>query len=54
MSRNDLKEIISRVVEKIAEEKKLSKSEAPAAACFWGDCGDTCDSTTKYAVGEEA
>lgn len=50
MSREDLKEIISRVVARLEEE-------APKPACFFSDnpCDqcDECDITTFYAVGEE-
>jgi len=47
MDRNELKEIIVRVIEKIAKEEE----QAPAAACLFYD--NPCDATTRYAVGEE-
>ena len=47
MSREDLKEIISRVVARLQEQ-------APRPACLWGDdVQKPCDVTTYYAVGEE-
>lgn len=50
MSRNDLKEIIARVVERLAED-------TPKPACLYSDSScdtcDGCDMTTRYAVGEE-
>lgn len=47
MSREDLKEIIGRVLVRLQDE-------APKPACIWADnpC-DTCDATTRYAIGEE-
>ena len=45
MTREDLKEIITRVLERIQDDE-----EAPKPACLFGD---TCDATTRYAVGEE-
>ncbi|MFH1130921.1 MAG: hypothetical protein V1754_06270 [Pseudomonadota bacterium] len=48
MTREDLKEIICEISEKMKEQKD---TDAPLPACFWGD---NCDATTKYAVGEEA
>lgn len=47
MSRDDLKEIIVRVIEELEDD------QAPLPACaFFGDGG--CDVTTRYAVGEES
>ncbi len=49
MSREDLKDIISRVLDRL-------QNEAPTPACLFGDqpsCDDNCDMTTRYAVGEE-
>ena len=47
MNREDLREIIARVIERIEDE------EAPKPACFFGDDGE-CDATTRYAIGEES
>jgi hypothetical protein len=49
MSRDDLKDILCRVIE------NLSNDEAPEAGCLFGDQSDPdpCDVTTRYAVGEE-
>ena len=46
MTREELKEIIARVIERIEGE------ESPQPACIFGDLPD-CDYTTEYAVGEE-
>jgi hypothetical protein len=46
MNREELKEIIGRIVEKLEEE-------APRPACIFGDSGGDCDMTTRYAIGEE-
>ena len=49
MSRNELKEIIARVIVRL-------ENEAPKPGCIFGDCDnscDACDVTTYYAVGEE-
>jgi hypothetical protein len=46
MSREELREIVLRVVEQIAEA-----TEAPSAACIFSD--DPCDVTSWYGVGEE-
>jgi hypothetical protein len=47
MSREDLKDIIARVVDRL-------QTEAPKPACIFGDnCDNSCDVTTYYAVGEE-
>lgn len=51
MSRDELKEIIRAVVDKLHDEEQKER-ETPSAACIWGD-GGGCDVTTKYAVGEE-
>lgn len=49
MNREELKEILERIVSKM--------EEAPKTACIWGDdaCDQNpdCDMTTFYAVGEE-
>ena len=49
MSRDELKDIIKKIVEKI--------ENSPETACLFGDnpCDtcDNCDVTTRYAVGEE-
>lgn len=45
MTRNDLKEIIARVIAQLEDD-------APKPACLFGD--HECDLTTKYAVAEEA
>jgi hypothetical protein len=44
MSRNELKEIIARIIVRL-------ESEAPKPACLFTD--NECDMTTKYAIGEE-
>ena len=51
MSRDDLKEIIVRVIERMDD----GSAEAPATGCFFHDkpAPDPCDVTTFYAVGEE-
>ncbi len=47
MSREDLKDIISRVLDRL-------QNEAPQPACLFADSPcDSCDVTTRYAVGEE-
>ena len=50
MSRNDLKDIIARVIVRLEDE-------APKSACIFSDnsCDtcDACDVTTRYAIGEE-
>ncbi len=46
MDRDDLKEIIIRVIEELEDE------QSPQPACVYGD-GGGCDVTTLYAVGEE-
>ena len=45
LDRKDLKDILSRVVQ------RLKKEQAPQQGCMFGDGG--CDVTTLYAVGEE-
>jgi hypothetical protein len=49
MSREDLKDIISRVLDRL-------QNEAPQPACLFSDgpCDSPCDVTTRYAVGEES
>ncbi len=49
MTREELKEIIRRVFERLQEEPE----DAPAPACIFKDQPDPCDVTTYYAVGEE-
>ena len=46
MSRNELKEIIARIIVRLEDE-------APKPGCIFGDCDAACDVTTKYAIGEE-
>ena len=46
MSRDELKEVITRVIDQMNEVE-----EAPMPGCLFGD--DDCDATTKYAIGEE-
>ena len=50
MNREELKEIIHRIVKKVDEK-------LPDTGCFWGDCEDAppdpCDITTYYGMGEE-
>jgi hypothetical protein len=50
MSREDLKEIVVKVVERLQQEQ-----DAPSTGCTFKDsCGvDTCDATSLYAIGEE-
>ena len=47
MTREELKEIIARVIERVENDE-----EAPKPACIFGDVPD-CDYSTEYAVGEE-
>ena len=49
MNREELKEIIARVIERINDE------ETPAPACLFGDVEPPppCDYTTFYGIGEE-
>ena len=47
MTREELKEIIARVIEQVQDD------EAPKPACLFGDEPDPCDMTTFYGVGEE-
>jgi hypothetical protein len=52
MSREDLKDIIKRVLENLQQDQD---SDSPTTACIFYDkppC-DNCDVTTRYAVGEE-
>ena len=53
MTREDLKEVISRVIERMSDEQQCT----PTPGCIYSDapqCGDnSCDVTTYYAVGEE-
>lgn len=63
MSRDELKEIICRVVDTM--QRRAHEGETPRPACIFGDGGSPCDSnpcdvapppcdvTTYYAVGEE-
>ena len=46
MSRDELKEVIIRVIDQLQEIE-----EAPAPGCIFHD--SQCDATTKYAIGEE-
>ena len=48
MTRTELKEIVSRIIDKMA----TTEDDTPANACVWGD--DGCDVTTRYAIGEES
>lgn len=48
MSREELKEIVIEVMEKLADP-----CEAPLPACVFSDNPNPCDVTTFYAVGEE-
>jgi hypothetical protein len=47
MSRDELKEIVRRVIERIVEV-----TEAPGAACIFSD--DPCDITSAYSINEES
>ena len=47
MTREELKEIIARVIERINDEA------APRPACLFGDEVNPCDMTTFYGLGEE-
>lgn len=51
MSREELKEIITRVIRKLGTEPA---DGAPLPACIFGDEPDPCDTTTRYSVDEEA
>ena len=50
MDRQDLKEIIHRIIKQVQEE---TDRDAPQPACIFND---NCDGgpTTKYAIGEES
>lgn len=48
MNREDLKDLIRRVIERLGD---TDKDNAPRPACFYGD---QCDATTKYGISEEA
>ena len=48
MTREDLKEIIARVLDRIQDNE-----EAPKPACLFGDGTVPCDATSRYSVGEE-
>ena len=48
MTRQELKEIILRVITEVNEEE-----EAPVAGCIYQDAPDPCDATTFYGIGEE-
>lgn len=52
MDRQELKEIIHRIIEQVQQDKAADR-DAPQPACIFSD---NCDGgpTTKYAVGEEA
>ena len=50
MTREELKEIIHAVIDRLAEP---ADGEAPQPACIFGDDPTPCDVTTEYAVGEE-
>ena len=47
MSREDLKEIIGRVLVRLQQQ-------APRPACLWVDDPEPCDTTTRYGINEEA
>ncbi len=49
MTREDLREIIARVIEQLRGDA----DGAPTTACVFGDDCDTCDATTKYGIDEE-
>ncbi len=48
MDREDLKDIIVRVLEKLRREPP---DQSPVAACVFDD--ESCDTTTRYAIDEE-
>lgn len=50
MDRAELKEIIHRVIERVAD---AHEDDAPAPACLFGDDSGPCDATTKYGISEE-
>ena len=47
MNRNELKEIIIRVIDRMGE----TEDETPELGCLFGD--GNCDATTKYGINEE-
>lgn len=51
MNRKELKEIICRVIDCMKDQDQ--DETTPALGCVFGDTCDTCDATTKYAIGEE-
>ncbi|MFH1130118.1 MAG: hypothetical protein V1754_02205 [Pseudomonadota bacterium] len=51
MTREELKEIICKIIKQMGEQPLKKDANAPAPACFWGD---NCDATTFYGIGEEA
>lgn len=48
MTREELKEILSRIIDKLQEP---AREDAPPPACIFNDA--PCDVTTRYAVNEE-
>jgi hypothetical protein len=53
MNKNELREIIVRVVDALRQEAS-EDANSPHTACVFGDESEPCDTvTTLYAVGEE-
>ena len=48
MTRDELKEILVRVITEVGEQE-----EAPAVGYIYQDAPDPCDATTWYGIGEE-
>ena len=51
MSRDELKEIIVRVIDRMGGDEAC---EAPVAGCIYKDAPEPCDATSYYAIGEES
>lgn len=47
MSREELKEIVVRII------KRMSEAGAPRPACIFSDNPQPCDATTEYGINEE-
>ena len=48
MSREEMKELIVRVIEQLSEE-----ADSPVSGCIYKDAPDPCDASTLYGIGEE-
>ena len=51
MNREELKELIVRVIERMVENEP---GETPVVGCIYKDAPDPCDASTLYGIGEEA